>query len=114
MASMEDFLARFLPESTGNVDVSQEELPTLLARLAALQVALIARLPEISAQETGEKAMPLEDRLLTVEEAAEKLGVIPRWLYRNKGNLPFTRQLSRKKLRFSEAGLKKWIASRRP
>lgn len=54
-----------------------------------------------------------EDRLLTVEEAAQRLGVAPRWLYRHARTLPFTRHLSRKALRFSEAGLHRWLETRR-
>jgi predicted DNA-binding transcriptional regulator AlpA len=53
------------------------------------------------------------DRLLTVEETAPLLGVAPRWLYRHANGLPFTRHLSRKALRFSEAGLRRWLETRR-
>ena len=47
------------------------------------------------------------DRLLTPEEAAAILGQSVRWLYRHAANLPFTRRISRKNLRFSEAGLRR-------
>lgn len=49
------------------------------------------------------------DRLLTVEEAAGVLGVSRRWLYDHAGRLPFARHLSHRALRFSEAGLRRWI-----
>lgn len=45
------------------------------------------------------------DRMLTAQEAAPLLGVTPRWLYDHARQLPFARRLSRKCLRFSEAGL---------
>lgn len=80
----------------------------LLGRLAGLLELLRLRLlqpPPPSGPET--------DRLLTVEEAAERLGVSPRWLYRHAGRLPFARRLSRKALRFSEVGLRRWQAARR-
>jgi predicted DNA-binding transcriptional regulator AlpA len=56
---------------------------------------------------------PEADRLLTPTEAAAVLNVTPRWLYRHAKRLPFTRRLSRKALRFSEAGLSRWQATRR-
>ncbi|MGH2367195.1 MAG: helix-turn-helix transcriptional regulator [Chloroflexota bacterium] len=49
------------------------------------------------------------DRLLTVEEAAAVLSVSKRWLYSHAGRLPFARHLSHRALRFSEAGLRRWI-----
>lgn len=51
--------------------------------------------------------------LLTPEQAATRLGVTRRWLYRNAKTLPFTRRLSRRALRFDAAGLGRWVASRR-
>jgi hypothetical protein len=35
------------------------------------------------------------------------LNVTPRWLYRRQ--LPFARRLSRRAVRFSEAGLRRWL-----
>ena len=54
-----------------------------------------------------------EDDLLTIDEAAARLRVSPRWLYRHAKTLPFSRKLSRKVLRFSRAGLARWLATRR-
>ena len=53
------------------------------------------------------------DPLLTSEEAASYLNVKPRWLYRHANGLPFTKRLSRRKLRFSKAGLLRWRAAKR-
>jgi predicted DNA-binding transcriptional regulator AlpA len=52
---------------------------------------------------------PTEERLLTPEEASVLLGVTVRWLYRHAGQFTFTRKLSRKVLRFHEAGLRRYI-----
>ncbi len=52
-----------------------------------------------------------EDRLLTVEEAAKKLGLSTDWLYRRARKLPFTVRLGRR-LRFSERGLDRYIRQR--
>ena len=54
-----------------------------------------------------------EDDLLTIDEAAARLRVSPRWLYRHAKTLPFSRKLSRKVLRFSRVGLARWLATRR-
>jgi predicted DNA-binding transcriptional regulator AlpA len=53
------------------------------------------------------------DRLLTAEQAAALLNVAPRWCYRHAAELPFTRRIGRKTLRFSEAGLRRWLDRRR-
>jgi len=49
------------------------------------------------------------DRLLAPEEAAALLGVTVRWLRRHSGTFTFTRRLSRKVLRFHEAGLRRYM-----
>ncbi len=54
-----------------------------------------------------------EEDLLTIDEAAARLRVSPRWLYRHAKILPFSRKLSRKVLRFSRVGLVRWLATRR-
>ena len=53
------------------------------------------------------------DRLLDVERAAALLDVRPRWLYDHAKTLPFARKLSGRTLRFSEAGLRRWLERRR-
>ncbi len=54
------------------------------------------------------------DRLLTPQEAATILGQSVPWLYRHAAKFPFTRRISRRNLRFSEAGLRRWIAAKTP
>jgi predicted DNA-binding transcriptional regulator AlpA len=54
-----------------------------------------------------------EDDLLTVDEAAARLRVSPRWLYRHAKDMPFARKLSPKVLRFSRSGITRWLASKR-
>ena len=56
---------------------------------------------------------PTSEQLLTVEELAQRLSVTPDYVYRNASQWPFTRRLSPKMLRFSEAGLRRWLAIRR-
>ena len=52
----------------------------------------------------------LNERLLSVKEAAEVLNVSADWLYRNAKKLPFSRKLGPKMLRFSHQGLQKYVA----
>lgn len=95
--------------------VPANEVPGLLVRLSAVMTALAAR-TAVSPVETTASKDPTpkkQDRNLTVGEAAELLGVKPSWLYRHSAKLPFTRRLSRRALRFSEKGLRRWLESRR-
>jgi predicted DNA-binding transcriptional regulator AlpA len=98
------------------VDVPPSAVPSLMAQAAALQAALAARLAgtSIAAGESGYARTPEAERLLTPPEAAALLAVTVTWLYRHAGRLPFTRRLSRKALRFSEPGLRRWLAARKP
>ena len=96
------------PERIGSVP--PESLPTLIGEAESLRALLWARLqapapatPEPSNGKAGEP-----DQLLTAQEAADRLGVNRRWIYRNKDTLPFTRKLSEGTLRFSSRGLEKW------
>jgi excisionase family DNA binding protein len=54
-----------------------------------------------------------KEKLLTPDEAAAIIGVKKEWLYRHAKQLPFARRLSRKAMRFNEAGLRRWMATRK-
>ena len=91
-------------------NIPPDQIPAVLSHLSAIQTTLTARLlnvprPPVSSGDA--------DRLLTVDDASRILEVTPKWLYRHADRLPFTRRLSRKALRFSEPGLRKWLATRR-
>ncbi len=92
-------------------DLSSVEAADLLLRVVGLQTVLLAR--ALAGQTNGPAPdTPAEDRLLSPEEAARRLGVTLRWLYRHAKHLPFTRRLSRKALRFSAEGLEKYLRQR--
>jgi len=97
-------------------DLPSPLVPSLMAQAAALQAALAARLASVSvpSEESARSQPPEPERLLSPAEAAALLGVTVAWLYRHAGHLPFTRRLSRKALRFSEPGLRRWVAARKP
>jgi len=52
-----------------------------------------------------------EDRLLTIDQAAERLGVTRDWL-RRRPELPFVVKLSEGVARYSSRGIEQWIAAR--
>jgi len=60
----------------------------------------------------GTPAPASTDHLLTAKEAAGVLHVTPRWLYRHAGQLPFTRRLGPKTMRFDADGVARWLAKR--
>ena len=53
------------------------------------------------------------DKLLDAEEASKILSVSPDWLYRHGRQLPFTRKLAPRVLRFSAQGIQKYLATRK-
>jgi hypothetical protein len=93
-------------------EVPPDEAAALMGDLAGVQTALAAHMAAAQAQRERPCGRAPEDRLLAPEETAELLGVKVRWLYRHAGKLPFTVRLSRKVLRFSEVGVRRFMAKR--
>jgi predicted DNA-binding transcriptional regulator AlpA len=96
-------------------DVQPDAIPALIGEAEALRARLWARLQAVSAPVAptpAPNANGKADRLLTAQEAAERLGVNKRWMYRKADSLPFTCRLSEGTLRFSERGLVRWQESR--
>lgn len=93
------------------------QVPALLSQVAAAQTALAATQACLVARMLSTRdSAPLErgeGRWLGADEAAEILRVDRKWLYRRAKSLPFARRLSRKKLLFSEIGLRNWMSARR-
>ncbi len=94
-------------------DVSPQQAPALLGELERIRAVVWLRMTYLSENHLSHSVTEREaDQLLTPEEAGRLLGVTPRWLYRHAKRLPFTKRLSRKALRFSEKGLRRWLAAR--
>lgn len=89
-----------------------ESIP--VERIPALIIALAARLAQAQRVQAPEAESEEADRWLDADEAAVRLNVTRRWLYARAKRLPFAKRLSRKCLRFSEAGLMKWQQGNRP
>ena len=84
--------------------LSEDDLPTALAQLLALQARVTARL----AVARGTAARDRDDRLLTLEEAAEQLQTTRDWLRRRR-DLPFRITLSEGQVRYSAQALQRFI-----
>jgi excisionase family DNA binding protein len=97
-------------------EVPAGEVPGLLVRLGALLAALAARHAANASNESKvvqNEPTRSRDRNLTADEAAKMLGMKKSWIYRHSGELPFTRRLSRRAIRFSEKGVRRWLETRR-
>ena len=80
------------------------------ATLSAVQGLLTSRL--LTAAAAPALHHEAAERLLTAEEVAHALGVTKRWVQRRACRLPFARRLSDHAIRYSDAGLKRWMANR--
>ena len=59
-----------------------------------------------------QSSLAADDRLLTVEEASQKLGVTKDYLYRHADHFPFTVRVGPRQLRFSLHGMERYIRQR--
>ncbi len=98
------------------MEASLHEAPRLLGDLERLKASLWARMmstPDARDGFSGTTRAADGDQLLTVEEAAQKLGVPKDWVYRRAKKLPFTVRLGPRHLRFSLRGIEGFIRQRR-
>lgn len=95
------------PDQLG--DVPPEQIPDLLGVLESVRIRLEKRFMSPSLPTVEPVALRQPDRLLDSEEAARRLGVTARWLYDHFDTLPFGKRLADRTLRFSEAGLERWL-----
>jgi predicted DNA-binding transcriptional regulator AlpA len=115
--SLQTSVAALVANPARASEVPVHQIPALVAELAleqatlcALQGVLTTRLLISPAAETASHQSG--DRLLTVDEVASLLGVNRRWVQRRAKRLPFARRISDRSIRYSEAGLKRWMANR--
>lgn len=110
--AMNDTIERIWKDTFDTQELSLEEIPALMMKLATVQSSLSARLLSQRAldRETGNSDT---DKLLNVTEAAAQLNVSTQWLYRNAKKLPFAVKLGPKQLRFSASGIEKYLRTRR-
>ncbi len=89
-------------------------IPALLGDLERIRVMAWMRLnaPHVATR-APTRPRPGKDRLLSAQEAADLLGVKPRWIYDHADELGGQR-LTPRCLRFSESALRRWLEARRP
>ena len=105
---MNDALLALIRNPEGAGKVPRESIPALMAQLAALQSILASRLVGGQSSSNGNAE---GDRLVGIQEAAQKLGVSTQWLYRRAAKLHFVVRMGRK-LTFSEQGIERYIKQR--
>ncbi len=91
-----------------------DALPDLLGVLARAQAVATLRLFE-NGQTAKQPAPDIRPsgKLIDANAAAKLLGTKVRWLYDRADELPFTRRLGPRTLRFDEAGIRRWLETRR-
>jgi excisionase family DNA binding protein len=89
--------------------VPQDELPEVLGLLETAKARCWARLtapaPPPRTHDSG--------RMLTVREAATRLGLSVDYLYRHQRSLPFMQKVGTRTIRCPETALTRWQATRR-
>ena len=83
----------------------KDVIAELRGQIAKLDTLLLSRLLTVEQPSPGSDG----DRLLTAPEAAQKLGATEDWLYRHANTLPFAVRVGKKHLRFSKAGIERYI-----
>jgi hypothetical protein len=86
-------------------------LAALLVAWAGVSGRIAARLATAST-EAPAPARAGPERLISVAEAAARLGVKPQWIYEHQKRLPFVRRVGDRALRASEPALERYIATR--
>jgi len=94
-------------------EVNPADIPDLLGALETVRARLWTRLNTPALPETQGKGSDASDRLLDAKEAAERLGVKPKWMYSHADTLPFTLRIGERTVRFSEKGLQRWMEKKR-
>jgi excisionase family DNA binding protein len=87
-------------------EMPADRLPDLMGELEVIRATALLRISS---------AMPstqTRDELITVEQAAERLGLSTDYLYRHSKQLPFTRRVGRK-LMFSSLRIDAYIRQNR-
>ncbi len=104
-------MADLLADPAKGLDVPPREAAALLLVLAPVLKALELAAGKGRGTANGHEPEP-SDRLLTPEQAGERLGFSVKQVYRRARRWPFTRHPSEGTLRFSERGLERWMAGK--
>src|SRR5262245_18964341 len=95
-----------------------DERIIVVGRLRSLEVVLLERILHTDQWHPHHAILaavtePLNDVMLDVKEASQRMGYSPRWLYNNADSLPFTIRQKNGRLRFSKHGLEQFMKNQR-
>lgn len=88
----------------GIASVEQSRLLVLVGELGRVQALVLARVAALSAEGP--------DRLLSVREASERLGIGTSTLYKRASRYPFA-VIDGRTVRFSSRGIERWIEAQK-
>jgi predicted DNA-binding transcriptional regulator AlpA len=91
----------------------REGLPDLVGELARAQAVATLRLSENGRAKRPAPDIQPKGELIDAAAAAKLLGTKIRWLYDRADDLPFTRRIGPRTLRFDEAALRRWLETRK-
>lgn len=107
-----DAVGKILNALRGEISgIAQAELPAVIGQIEAVKAEAFARLMSEKSVVADVVELESDDRLLTVEEVAQKLGQSSRWVRDHKVELPRVK-LPGRTLRFSEKRLAALIKRR--
>ncbi len=89
-------------------EMPPDQLPELLGELEVVRATAMMKLSAPAPAHPPQQA----DALLDVTEAAQRLGMSEKYLYRHASRLPFTRHMGRS-LRFSSFGIAAYLKQKR-
>jgi hypothetical protein len=90
-----------------------EEAEQLYVALSTLRAQAQVRMLRAGNRSIGGRKEAMDDRWLTANEAAALAGLTPRWFYERSRTLAFAVRPSPGRLRFSETGLRAYMAQHR-
>jgi excisionase family DNA binding protein len=102
-------LVELVRDPSRAAEVAGVQIPALLTQLSAIQASMAARLL-ITSQEKPDGADG--EALVTIDEAAVRLGVSVDWLYRRTKKMPFVVRVGHRHVRFSSSGIDRYIRNR--
>jgi len=102
-------LAKYVSNEYAELHEFTEEELVALRQEAAGVVAHLDTMLMLYRQRRAETERPERDRLLAPEEAAHQFGVTRRWLLDHADDIPGSKRLSRKIIRFSERGVSRFL-----
>jgi predicted DNA-binding transcriptional regulator AlpA len=109
---MTSSLAALVGELERRAAVAEREGAT--APVANVYRLVLEELRGLGADGNGDGApADAPDHLLSAAEVATRLGCSVKLVYRSAGRWPFTRRVGSRTLRFSAAGLQRWLERRR-